>query len=184
MNRISRVALILFACFVSVAWAQQPAGKCINNWSEFHRTNMERSNPCEKVLGVNNVGNLSLKWSYATGDVVDFSPAVAKGVVYVGSLDHNVYALNASTGALLWSYTTGGPVGISSPAVANGVVYVGSIDRNVYALNAKTGADLWSYNTHTPVSSSPTVANGVVYIGSMALSGSTAPYCGSTATAT
>src|SRR5580693_2227386 len=173
MNRIIRVALILFACFVSVAWAQQPAGKCINNWSEFHRPNMVRWNPCEKVLGVNNVGNLSLKWSYATGDVVDSSPAVANGVVYVGSLDHNVYALNASTGALLWSYTTGGPVGISSPAVANGVVYVGSIDRKVYALNAKTGADLWSYNTHTPVSSSPTVANGVVYIGSIALRGST-----------
>ena len=32
------------------------------------------------------------------------SPAVANGVVYVGSFDGNVYALNASTGALLWSY--------------------------------------------------------------------------------
>jgi hypothetical protein len=31
----------------------------------------------------------------------------ANGVVYVGSDDNNVYALNASTGALLWSYTTG-----------------------------------------------------------------------------
>ena len=53
------------------------------------------------------------------------SPAVANGVVYVGSNDGNVYALNASTGAMLWSYTTGGGV-YSSPAVANGVVYVGS----------------------------------------------------------
>ena len=35
------------------------------------------------------------------------SPAVANGVVYVGSYDNNVYALNASTGALLWQYTTG-----------------------------------------------------------------------------
>ena len=32
MNRISRVALILCACFVSVAWGQQPAGICSNNW--------------------------------------------------------------------------------------------------------------------------------------------------------
>ena len=39
--------------------------------------------------------------------------------------DDNVYALNASTGAKLWSYTTGGDMD-SSPAVANGVVYVGS----------------------------------------------------------
>ena len=74
------------------------------------------------------------------------SPAVANGVVYVGSDDDNVYALNASTGAKLWSYATGGAV-YSSPAVANGVVYVGSDDGNVYALNASTGAKLWSYAT-------------------------------------
>ena len=40
-------------------------------------------------------------------------------------LDGNVYALDAATGAKLWSYTTGEEVE-SSPAVANGVVYVGS----------------------------------------------------------
>ena len=59
MKRISILVLILCACFVSVAWGQQPAGKCINNWSEFHRTNMKRWNPCEKVLNVHNVGNLA-----------------------------------------------------------------------------------------------------------------------------
>ena len=46
---------------------------------------MWRWNPCEKVLNVNNVGNLSLKWSYTTGNSVHSSPAVANGVVYVGS---------------------------------------------------------------------------------------------------
>ncbi len=61
-----------------------------------------------------------------------------------------LYALNASTGALLWSYATGGPVW-SSPAVVNGVVYVGSGTNNVYALNASTGAKLWSYATGSPV---------------------------------
>ena len=60
------------------------------------------------------------------------SPAVANGVVYIGSGDYNVYALNASTGVKLWSYATGAGV-YSSPAVANGVVYVGSLDNNVYA---------------------------------------------------
>jgi outer membrane protein assembly factor BamB len=90
------------------------------------------------------------------------SPAVANGVVYVGCDNRNVYALNATTGANLWSYTTGGNVE-SSPAVANGVVYVGSNDNNLYALNATTGANLWSY---TPVGSSPAVTNGVVYVGS------------------
>jgi len=52
--------------------------------------------------------------------------------VYVGSYDQNVYALNASTGSLLWKYTTNSDVP-SSPAVANGMVYVGSDDGNLYA---------------------------------------------------
>ena len=57
-------------------------------------------------------------------------------MVYVGSLDGNMYALNASTGAKLWSYATGSYVE-SSPAVANGVVYVGSDDGSVYAFGLK-----------------------------------------------
>jgi outer membrane protein assembly factor BamB len=76
--------------------------------------------------------------------------------VYVGSDDNKVYALKASTGALLWSYATGDYVS-SSPAVANGVVYVGSWDGNVYALNANTGVLLWSYTTGGAVFSSPAV---------------------------
>jgi outer membrane protein assembly factor BamB len=165
MNRISRVAFIVCACLVSVAWGQQPAGQCTNNWSEFHRTNMQRWNPCEKLLNVKNVGNLSVKWTYSTlYYYVNTSPSVANGVVYI--IADQMYALNARTGAKLWSYPIGSERYTSSPAVANGVVYVGSIDYNVYALNAKTGALLWSHTTGYSVDSSPAVANGMVYVGS------------------
>jgi outer membrane protein assembly factor BamB len=93
------------------------------------------------------------------------SPAVADGLVYVGTDDDYLYALDALTGAQLWSYKTGWVVR-SSPAVANGVVYVGSYDDNVYALNATTGALLWTFATGDQVDSSPAVVDGVVYIGS------------------
>jgi PGF-CTERM protein len=62
------------------------------------------------------------------------SPAVVNGVVYVGSDDNNLYALNASTGAKLWSYRTALWVE-ANPAITNGVVYVGSDDGNVYAFS-------------------------------------------------
>ena len=104
-------------------------------------------------------------WVYTTGGVVWSSPAVADGVVYVGSRDYKVYALNATTGTLIWSYTTGGRVD-SSPAVANGTVYVGSGDHRVYALDATTGTLIWSYATGGVVDSSPAVADGMIYIGS------------------
>jgi outer membrane protein assembly factor BamB len=54
----------------------------------------------------------------------------------VGGTFGSVYALNARTGAKLWSYATGKPVQ-SSPAVANGVVYVGSEDGKIYAFGLK-----------------------------------------------
>jgi outer membrane protein assembly factor BamB len=59
--------------------------------------------PTVQFLGVSG-GVGALLWSYATGNGVNSSPAVVNGVVYVSSYDGNVYALNASTGALLWSY--------------------------------------------------------------------------------
>jgi outer membrane protein assembly factor BamB len=85
--------------------------------------------------------------------------------VYFGSQDNNMYAVSASTGALLWSSAPGGQLQ-SSPAVANGIVYIGSVNGNVYALRATTGAKLWNYTTGGEVSSSPAVVSGVVYVGS------------------
>ncbi len=63
-------------------------------------------------------------WTYTTGDAIKTSPAVADGLVYFGSDDGYVYALNAASGSLVWKYNTYGPVQ-SSPAVVDGVVYIG-----------------------------------------------------------
>ena len=59
---------------------------------------------------------------------------MADGVVYVGSGDDNVYALDAATGDVRWSYPTGGEI-FSSPVVPGNVVYIGSEDGKLYALN-------------------------------------------------
>ena len=90
-----------------------------------------------------NASTGALLWSYASGRLWS-SPAVANGVVYVGSGDFNVYALNASTGAKLWSYSTGS-VDLARRGEWGGLCRLG--DNNVYALNASTGAKLWSYTT-------------------------------------
>ncbi len=138
------------------------------DWTQFHRDNMQRWNPYETVLGVGNVAGLQLKWKEYIGQFdfwIQSSPAVVNGVLYVGSGDGDVYALNTSNGAAIWKYATGVEVE-SSPAVANGVVYVGSDGGYVYALTASTGALIWKYATGSSVESSPAVANGMVYVGS------------------
>lgn len=64
-------------------------------------------------------------------------PAVADGVVYVGSQQPtgpNMYALDAQTGKILWRFASGGSVG-SGPAVVDGTVYWGS----GYSVSAEFG---------------------------------------------
>jgi len=90
---------------------------------------------------------------------------VANGVVYFGTIDGYVYALNASTGAKLWSTIIADGV-YSSPAVANGVVFISgssSVENTLHALNANTGAQLWSSKVG-PNEGTVALANGVVYV--------------------
>lgn len=74
------------------------------------------------------------------------SPTLHDGLVYFGSGDRHVYALDAATGALRWKFETGEAVH-ATPAVAGGRVYVGSFDAWFYALDAKTGALAWKFKT-------------------------------------
>ena len=87
-----------------------------------------------------------VKWKFATGDRVISSPVIANKVIYFGSDDTNIYAVNADTGAQIWKYPTGGPVP-ATPTIANGTLYVGSYDGKFYALDAATGAAKWKFAT-------------------------------------
>jgi outer membrane protein assembly factor BamB len=107
-------------------------------------------------------------WNYTTGaDGVPGSPAVVNGIVYIGSDDGNLYALNATTGTLIWNYTVG-PPGQSSPAVANGIVYIAAGYYYFYALNATTGTLIWKIPLGAGMFYSPAVAGGIVYVSSTA----------------
>ncbi len=93
------------------------------------------------------------------------SPAISNGCVYVGSNffdDNKTFCFNASSGALLWSFPTGGPT-YSSPAIAGGRVYFGSSDYKIYCVDATTGSFLWSYTTGNEVRASPAVTDGRLF---------------------
>jgi len=86
-------------------------------------------------------------------------------MVFVGSLDDKLYALNENTGMEIWNFTASSDV-ISSPAVADGMVFVGSGDDHIYALNQSSGEQIWNYTSQQDVFSSPVVAGGLIFIGS------------------
>jgi outer membrane protein assembly factor BamB len=108
-------------------------------------------------------------------DFLTSSPIVANGVVYVGSRDGNVYAVDAKSGQVRWTFKTGDRIR-ATPAFADDLVYIGSWDGYLYALKADTGALVWKYFAGqevlqpqylvTPIQSTAFVANGVVYCAS------------------
>ena len=105
-------------------------------------------------------------------DVFLSSPVVSDGIIYIGSGDQSVYALDAATGAVKWAFATGDVVH-ATPAVVEGVVYIGSWDRNLYAFDAATGRERWRYTTGNDttiynqigIASSAAVAGGIVFVG-------------------
>ncbi|HET7458662.1 MAG TPA: PQQ-binding-like beta-propeller repeat protein [Gemmatimonadaceae bacterium] len=96
---------------------------------------------------------VGLAWRVPTsGDVVS-SPAIAGGVVYVGSNDGSLYAFDLATGDRRWRADLGSPVA-SSPAVGGGLVYAAGRDGALTAVDVATGARRWRVTTR-PVAPFP-----------------------------
>ncbi len=152
--------LYLFTDVVSSPLATQSSSPLPGEWTMFRR-DLGHSGSIGPI-GTPPEGKL--KWSFSTGAAIHSSPAVVDGIVYIGSTDYKLYALDADTGAKLWEFPTGSWVE-SSPTVANGVVYFGSNDGKLYALDAQTGEKLWHFTTRYPIKSSPALADGIIYFG-------------------
>ncbi|MDQ6878983.1 MAG: PQQ-binding-like beta-propeller repeat protein [Candidatus Dormibacteraeota bacterium] len=90
---------------------------------------------------------LKLKWKVAGGSKIQSSPAVVfnqtlnKTLVYIETMNNVLLALDANTGAKVWSYTQPGLVGsYASPAVFGNTVYVGGAkNHTMWAVDATTG---------------------------------------------
>jgi outer membrane protein assembly factor BamB len=93
------------------------------------------------------VSNGSQVWSFDTpGAILNSSPAVdINGVIYFGSWDNHVYAVNPD-GTLKYRFDTGADVW-SSPAIGlDGTIYVGGYDNKLHALEMFSGGlanDVW-----------------------------------------
>lgn len=93
------------------------------------------------------------------------SPTVSGGIVYFGSRDGALYAVDAATGRFRWR----GPHdetswSIASPAVVDGVVLDASSDAAfIRGVDAETGEEVWRVETSSVVWPSPVVAGGVAW---------------------
>jgi outer membrane protein assembly factor BamB len=93
------------------------------------------------------------------------SPIIFEDILYIGNIDHNIYAIDANSGKLKWSFKTDGPI-TSSPALWNRTLYFGSEDNFFYAVNIDTHKLRWKYKTDGPITSSPSIIKQRVFFGS------------------
>ncbi len=110
-------------------------------------------------------GNIVPIWSFQVEDAIRSTPLINDGIVFVGSYDNNLWALDAKEGSLIWKFATGGGIG-SSPAYSGGMVFVGSTDGALYAVDAYTGNRKWLFKTDGKIYSTPALAVGLVFFGS------------------
>jgi len=109
---------------------------------------------------------LKLRWRYQAKDAIESSAAVADGVVYVGSMDGLLAAVDLASGQARWHYQTGGAIEESSPNVARGLVVVGDMNGVVHGVDAATGKPRWTFKTDGEIRSSPNRVGDRIYIGS------------------
>src|SRR6267143_932945 len=129
------------------------------------------------------VSNGTVSWRHPTGSVHYSSPAVLRGMVYVGVMgDYNtttnvtfdppygVLALYASNGTERWFFPTGGPVA-ASPIVTGSIVVAASRDGTLHGIRISNGTEMWRAAVGAGVSS-PALFRDTVFVGGGDLLGS------------
>ncbi len=136
-------------------------------------------------INTRNVGGLKLEWSLdlPAPDGIAATPIVVDGTIYLSAPRSVVFAIDAATGKMRWTYDpelykkfAQEPYlslrGRSNRGVAvwEGKVFIGVADCRLIALDAGTGMVIWSTVTCDPalgygISDAPHVGGGKVFIG-------------------
>lgn len=120
------------------------------------------------------VPKLKLKWAFGfPGAGVSYAqPTVAGGRVFIGSVMGNVYSLDAATGCIYWTYTSGAAVrsAITIGRLPSGgwAAYFADFYANVHAVDVGTGKQLWKVKVDDHPTArgtgSPVFHNGRLYV--------------------
>src|SRR5256886_2732164 len=155
-----------------------------NDWLTYHGSYKSYHYSPLAQINTGNVANLSVAWIHIPGRStrgLQSTPLVADGVLYYTGSYSRVFALNGSTGEVIWSYFPELDEGLiarqtHSPynrgvAIGDGKVYVGTMDGRLIALDMKTGKVAWdtklidSQKLTVGFTGAPLFAKGTVVIG-------------------
>lgn len=128
-------------------------------------------------LSAADLPNLKLKWAFGFpgGAQVASQPTVIGGWLFVGSDSGHVYALDAVSGCIHWTFKAGATVR-TAPLIAplrgasgERALFFGDLQGRLYAVSLKDGHQIWSQQIDARpqirVQASPVVFNGLVFVG-------------------
>jgi outer membrane protein assembly factor BamB len=105
-------------------------------------------------------------WTLETEHGIWATPLLVDNVLYVPSMDHILYALDAATGEVLWSADLQGALS-STPVYHEGRLYIGSLGRKVFEVDAASGQILSEFTTADWVWASSVVVENTLYAADM-----------------
>jgi quinohemoprotein ethanol dehydrogenase len=177
------IAIFAVGCARSEVAAPSGANASVDGeWTSYGRTPSEQRFSPLKQIDEQTVSRLGLVWSHDLGTLrgLEATPLVKDGVLYTTSAWSLVYAFNAATGQLRWTYDPHVlkdhsrfvccDVVNRGLAYHNGRLYLGTLDGRLIALDAKKGEPVWQVQT-TPkdspyaITGAPRIAKGRVIIG-------------------
>lgn len=168
MRRFLTFSIILF-CFGCGKGSYDPVdGPAEAAWASFRADAARTGLSTSATVGP----NVNERWRVAGINTTEYgaakgSPAVEKGVVYVGSDDARFGAYDAENGEQLWEVeipdTTQGIHG--TPTIGADHVYVGAYNGRLYAFDKSSGEQLWEYEKGFQIGASPVLVpeHGRIY---------------------
>jgi len=118
-----------------------------------------------RVNAVNAASGSDLWSTKVNGSIEDTrsSAALGYGEVFLGTSE-GFYALNATTGSVIWRVGTAGST-FGTPTVVGGMVFVADQGGTLHEFDASNGSTIWSYSgLGVGYVSEPIVANGIIVV--------------------
>ena len=92
------------------------------------------------------------------------TPVIVSGVIYVGTVGGEIWALDSNTGDIIWKYSIYGySEPLNSPQVADGRIFFNNRDGWLFCINATNGEFIWKYETRLAEAAHLAVADGRVF---------------------
>jgi PQQ-dependent dehydrogenase (methanol/ethanol family) len=186
----SRLGLLLLLLAPLVASAQPSLTELAadqKNWPMASRDYANTRYSSLDQINVQNASQLKLAWSFSVGVArgQEAAPLVIDGVMYVvapydGPRPNQVFALDAATGELKWSYAPKPDVAAKGVACCdvvtrglaydNGKIFLNTLDNHMVALDARTGVEKWvtklgDINLGETITMAPLAVKGKVLAG-------------------